>query len=135
MEPIRATLIRNFGIAIVVGGLLAWRFSHLSVFPIAAALVLWFTLGGHYVEVFFLTWVRPRVRQSRGIQSVARLATWFVGGALLGVGVVLTAQLHPATRRLGFPAWWAFGLAFIVLELVTHVGLARRRQPNFYGAQ
>lgn len=49
-EPMRVTLTRTVGIALVVGGVLAWRRGGLARFPLASMLVLWPALGGHFVE-------------------------------------------------------------------------------------
>lgn len=134
-EPLRATLSRTIGIALVVGGVIAWRYGNLRVWPIAAGLVLWFSLGGHWVELWFLNWLRPRLSRSRIPQVAARLGVWFVGGIGLGLGIVLTMRLFSLDRRVDVPAWWVFGVLFVALELVAHIALAARRRPNFYNGK
>ena len=134
-EPLRATLSRTIGIALVVGGVIAWRYGNLRVWPIAAGLVLWFSLGGHWVELWFLNWLRPRLSRSRIPQVAARLGVWFVGGIGLGLGIVLTMRLFSLDRRVDVPAWWVFGVLFVALELVAHISLSARRRPNFYNGK
>src|SRR5262245_30642034 len=58
-EPVR--LGRNVAIALLVGGALVLRVSDLGRLLPFSALALWFSLGGHYVEVAFLNGVRPRI--------------------------------------------------------------------------
>jgi len=68
----------------VAGGLARW--------PIATLLVLWPSLGGHWVEVWFLNWLRPRLSVARGVQVAARVGVWFVGGIGLAICMGLTAM-------------------------------------------
>src|ERR1700690_257364 len=90
-EPLRTTMLRTGMIAIVVGGVLARFWGGLARWPMATLLVLWPCFGGHWVEVWFLNWLRPRLSIARGVQVAARLAAWFVGGAGLAIGIGLTA--------------------------------------------
>src|SRR3954452_5069358 len=53
-EPFSATIRRTVGIALAVGGIVAWRFGRFDAWPVMAALVLWFSFGGHWVELWFL---------------------------------------------------------------------------------
>jgi hypothetical protein len=134
-EPFRVTLTRTVGIALIAGAALATRWGGLARWPLTTVLMLWPTLGGHYVELAFLETVRPRLPQSRGAQAVARIAVWFVGGALLAVGMRFTAIALHAPRPLPASAWWIGGLAFIGLELVVHLALYARGRPNFYSGR
>src|SRR5438034_11043719 len=100
-EPLRVTLLRTGTIAVVVGALLArpWREGGLARWPMATLLVLWPALGGHFVEVWFLNWLRPRLPDARAVQVGARIGVWFVGGIGLALGMRLTAMalgLRPA---------------------------------------
>lgn len=130
-EPLRATLLRTGLIALIVASAIAclpgvpWRW------PLLTLLVLWMSLGGHFVELFFLNGLRPRIPSGRAGQVLARLATWFLGGALLTLGMRLTAAaIEDSTPR--WPSWWIGGLAFIGIELVVHLVPLLRRVPNFY---
>src|SRR2546423_41245 len=115
-EPLRTTLLRNTTIALIVGAVLAASWGGLSRWPIATLLALWPSLGGHFVELFFLNYLRPRLPSARPVQITARLAVWFVGGIVLALGMALTANAltgyHPARSA----AWWLAGLAFIGIE-------------------
>lgn len=58
-EPLRLTLARTVGIAVVVGCVLAVRSGGLARWPVFSLLVLWPALGGHFVELWFLNHLRP----------------------------------------------------------------------------
>lgn len=94
--------------------------------------MLWPSLGGHFVELLYLNWLRPRIAASRGVQIGARPIVWFVGGILLGIGMALTAM--PAARQFAISVsrWWvAAGFAFIGIELVAQLALQLRGRPSF----
>ena len=129
-EPVHTTAMRTLGIALV-GGLLFARFSiGLRHLPLAIGMVMWFSLGGHFVELFFLNWLRPRLPAARGIQLAARVAMWFAGGVLLGYGAYQTAVF--AGLYVTWLLWWMTGIAFIAVELVAHIPLQLRGRPSFY---
>jgi len=134
-EPLAATLIRNGLIALIVGAVLAQRWGGLAHWPMAALLVLWPSLGGHWVEVWFLNWLRPRLPSTRAVQVCARIGVWFVGGIVLATGMSLTATVLAGFRPAQWPAWWLAGLGFIVIELVAHLVLQLRGQPSFYNGR
>lgn len=98
--------------------------------------MLWPAFGGHWVELFFLNCLRPRLPAKRWVQIAARMATWFAGGCLLWAGMYLTAmalsRFHAPQRRL---AWWVGGVAFIGIELVVHLVLQLRGRDNFYNGR
>jgi hypothetical protein len=124
-------VLRTGAIALVVGALLAWRIGGLSRWPLTTVLVLWFSLGGHWIELWFLNWLRPRLAAARSLQIGARIAVWFIGGVGLGLGMALTAMsagYSPALR----PGWWLMGLGFVALELLVHLLLHLRGRPSFY---
>lgn len=134
-EPIATTLKRTGAIALVVGAILAWRAHDLWQWPIASLLVFWPAFGGHWVEIVFLNYVRPRLPHARATQLVARLVVWFVGGVVLLAGMVLTAKLLNWGGRLHWPAWWVGGVAFIGIELIVHLILLMWGKPNAYGGR
>lgn len=134
-EPLRTTLLRNGTIAIVVGGVLALCRGGLTRWPLDALLVLWPALGGHWVEVWFLNWLRPRISGTRDIQVVARVAVWFVGGVGLANCMRWTAMALSGFQMRLWPAWWIAGLAFIAIELVAHLALQLRGRPSFYNGR
>jgi hypothetical protein len=82
----------------------------------------------------FLNWMRPRLPVTRGVLVLARLATWFVGGALLGIGASLTTSA-PGLRLAQWPGWAFAGFALIGIELVAHLALQLRRRPSFYNGR
>lgn len=130
-EPIRATLTRTIGIAAVVGIVAALVQRRAGSFATAGILALWFSLGGHWVEIFYLNWLRPRLPRSPVPQAGARLLIWFVGGALLTLGMETTArQLEPGAMRL--PSIWTGGAGFVCVELLVHTVFRLRGRPGFF---
>jgi hypothetical protein len=134
-EPFRATILRNGMIAIVVGAVLAQLRGGLARWPLATLLALWPSLGGHWVELWFLNWLRPRISGERALQVAARVGVWFVGGTGLAIGAGLTAVALASFRPARWPAWWLGGLAFIGIELVAHLILQLRGRPSFYNGR
>lgn len=131
-EPLRVTLTRTVAIALIAGAVLAARWGGLSRWPLTTTLMLWPSLGGHYVELAYLDVVRPRLSESHVVHVLARIAVWFVGGALLAIGMRFSAIALHAPRPLPGSFWWIGGIAFIGIELVAHVGLHVRGRPSFY---
>jgi hypothetical protein len=130
-EPLARTLARNITIAVVVGTVMAFRNRDPGLLVPLSVLALWFSLGGHYVEVLFLNGLRPRIARARPAQLSARLAVWFAGGAMLYLSMAITARFLPV-RPPSLGSWWVGGLAFIGLELLVHALGALRGLPNFY---
>jgi hypothetical protein len=134
-EPLRSTLLRTIIIALVVGAIAArWSRGRLS-WPVATLLMLWFSFGGHWVELWYLTWLRPRLSSARPVQIAARIGAWFVGGSALALGMALTARMLAVFAPDQWPAWWLGGVAFIGLELVVHLALQLRGRPSFYNGR
>ena len=135
-EPIRVTLTRTGTIALIAGAVLAWAWGGgLARWPIATLLALWPSFGGHWVELWFLNWLRPRLPDTRPAQMGARVGVWFVGGTGLAFGMGLTAMLLADIRPAQWPVWWAGGLAFIGIELVVQLVLQLRGHPSFYNGR
>jgi hypothetical protein len=130
-EPLRVTLVRTVGIALVAGAVIAVSFGRPSLWPVTSALMLWPSFGGHWLELWFLNWLRPRLSASRVMQNAARVAVWFGGGVVFGVGMWLTAMTLTSVQRPPWATWWAAGFAFIGVELVAHVALQLRGRPSF----
>ena len=133
-EPLRTTMIRNALIAIGAGTVLAASARSIR-WPFAVVLMLWPSFGGHWIEVWYLNWLRPRLPAAPSVQRLARIGTWFVGGCGLGLGMSLTARAlggnGPATR----PAWWLAGVVFVGLELIVHVALQLRGKQSFFNGR
>jgi hypothetical protein len=66
---------------------------------------------------------------------VARVATWFVGGVVLAIGMAITASTLGGFRPARWPAWWLGGGAFIALEVLVHLVLQVRGRPSFYNGR
>jgi hypothetical protein len=134
-EPMRTTLARTIAIALIVGAVVV-RVSGRGIasWPIAVVLVLWPSFGGHWVDLWFLNWLRPRISPVRAVQVSARLAVWFAGGLVLALGMGLTAMAL-GSRRPPWTAWRLAGLAFIGVELVAHLALQLRGRPSFFNGR
>jgi hypothetical protein len=131
-EPFHITILRTGIIAIVAGAVIARFWGGLARWPIATLLVLWPSFGGHWLEVWFLNWLRPRLSAARGVQVAARVGVLFAGGAVLFICMGLTARALAGFRPAHWPAWWLGGLAFIGIELVAHLMLQLLGRPSFY---
>ena len=135
-EPLRATLTRTLTIALIAGGILARSWGGLTRWPIATIVMLWPSLGGHYVELWFLNWLRPRLPETRSIQAIARVSVWFVGGIVLATGMWLTTRALAPTRQTPRRAlWWIAGIAFIAIELVPHTVFQLRGRPSAFNGR
>jgi fatty acid desaturase len=131
-EPLRVTLTRTLSIAIVAGAVVASRSGGIRRWPLLSLLMLWPAFGGHWIDMAFLNWLRPRLPESRPIQVVARVALWFVGGMVLALGVRLTAMLFVKDQSLPWLTWATAGTVFVAIELVAHAALHLRGRPSFY---
>ena len=134
-EPLRTTLLRTGVLAIVVGAVVAGLWGGPARWPTATLLALWPTFGGHWLELWFLNWLRPRISGARGWQVAARIGVWFAGGACLSMGMRWTAIALAGLQPRRWPAWWLGGLAFIGLELAAHLALQWRGRPSFYSGR
>src|SRR5262245_31712892 len=104
-EPFRKTLARNATIAAVVGAVFAFQRRDFKRLLPVTVLALWFSLGGHYVELAFLKGVRARLPQRRMTQALARLVMWSCGGALLYTCMAATARALPIDAP-SLRLWW-----------------------------
>jgi hypothetical protein len=134
-EPFPITLARTGAIAIAGGAALARWLGGLAHWPMATLLVLWPALGGHFVELWFLNYLRPRLPAARAAQAGARIAVWCAGGIVLGRGMRLTAMALASYRPRYWPVWWFAGPAFIGIELAAHLVLHLRGRPSFYNGR
>ncbi len=140
-EPLRATLTRTVAIAIVVALIVSQSMHAPGLLPLLALLFLWPSFGGHWVDLSFLNWLRPRLSSSRPLQVAARLLVWFAGGTALAVGMLLTLIAYLATvggqagASSSWAKWWIPGVAFICIELVAHAALQLRGRPSFFDGQ
>jgi len=111
------------------------RSGAIARWPVISLLTLWPALGGHFVEIFFLNFLRPKLSPARTIQIAARLATWFTGGLLIGLAVVLCARPLNGFRPIRWQNLWLAGLIFIGIELTAHLFLQLRHRPSFYNGR
>jgi len=131
-EPLRTTVKRTFLIAAIAAAILAPWMGGFHTWPLLALLLLWPAFGGHWVDVLFLNWLRPRLPSAPAVQRIARILVWFAGGVLLSIGARWTAAMF-TPGRLEVWLWWAIaGTLFVVIELVAHAALQMRGRPSFY---
>jgi len=139
-EPLRQTLTRTVLIAVFAGAAVGLASRKLSAWPVAALLAFWPSFGGHWVEVFFLRALGPRISPAPTVQTAVRLMVWFAGGCLLlqamhgTAAALMRVSLMPASGTR-WPAWWLGGLAFAGIELAVHLLLQLRGKPNFYNGR
>lgn len=130
-EPWRTTARRTGAIALAIGLGVGLYQRSLAAVPVTTVIALWFTLGGHFVELFIRNYLGRVVGGSGRVQAVARLVYWFVGGAVLYAGALATWAIVTRRGAVAWP-WWAAGLGFVALELLVHLFLYSRGQPSFY---
>jgi hypothetical protein len=131
-EPVRTTLIRTVSIAVVAAALVSLWSGGISRLPILSLLMLWPAFGGHWVDLWFLNWLRPRLPSAPLIDRAARVAVWFVGGGVLALGVRLTATLLRQHAGLPWLTWGRAGAVFVAIELLAHAVLSARGRPSFF---
>lgn len=131
-EPLRITLTRTLGIALVAGVVVALSTGRLRRWPEFSLLMLWPSVGGHWVDVLFLNGIRPHLPESRLTQRLIRLALWFGAGIVLALGVQLTVGMLFAQSRLVWLTWAIAGFGFVAIELVAHAALHLRGRSSFY---
>jgi fatty acid desaturase len=131
-EPLRVTLTRTLSVAILAGAIVAPWTGGLRRWPVLAVLMLWPAFGGHWVDLLFLNWLRPRLPAARQIQRAARIALWFLGGIVLALGAWLTAMLLLARPNVTWLTWPMAGTVFVALELIAHAALHLRGRASFY---
>ena len=131
-EPLRTTLIRTLSIAIVAGGVVALTTRHPARWPALALVMLWPSLGGHWIDLLYLNVLRPRLPRDRSLHLLARVAVWFASGVILAAGVQLTVGIFADHASIRWLTWATAGALFVAVELVAHAGLHLRGRPSFY---
>ena len=137
-EPLSTTLVRTGTIALVAGAALAGYRGGLARWPMGTLLALWPALGGHFVELCFLNCIRPRLPDAPAVQAGVRVGVWFVAGAGLALGIVLTARALGELRPGQWSVWRVCGLgglAFIGIEGVAHLLLQLGGKPSFFNGR
>ena len=74
-ERLRTVVLRNGVIAIVLGALVARLWGGLARWPLTTLLMLWPSFGGHWLEVWFLNWLRPQLATASPVYG-----TWRANG-------------------------------------------------------
>ncbi len=133
-EPFPITLVRTGLVGLAIGCVAALVQNQLTSWPQWTAYALWFSFGGHWVELFFLNWLRPRLPAVRWLQVLGRGLTWLVGGTLLMIGAQITV-LSLSAQSMRLPPWWLGGPVFLCVELLVHAVPQLRGQPNFYNGE
>ena len=132
-EPFPKTLGRNGLIAAVAGLSLAAARGRLNLWLPLAVVALWFSLGGHYVEVGYLNGLRPRLSVGVPQRLLARVSLWFAGGCVLYLGAAASSGV------LGVPMkganFWMGGLGLIGIELLAHSALRFRGRPSIFARE
>lgn len=133
-EPISTTLRRTLGIALGAGLAIA-LFSRGAVsWPVGVLIAFWPSFGGHWVELWFLNWLRPQLPAQLLVQRLARIALWLTAGVAFVLLMTRTASLATGIPRTHVPLWVG-GVAFIGVELVAHLALQLRGRPSFYNGR
>ncbi len=144
-EPFRTTLLRTGLIALALGsigsivhqGRLPAGRTDVYAWMVLVLCVLWFSLGGHWVELAYLNCLRPRIAKWPDHVLVwVRIGTWLLGGSVLALGIVTTYGLlmvgqMPGTGLLR-RALFLGGPVFAVIELVPHTLLTALGRPSFW---
>jgi hypothetical protein len=131
IEPWRATALRTGTIALAIGLGVGLYQRRLAAVPLTTLIALWFSLGGHFVELLMRNHLRVRIGGPAFVQAVARLLYWFAGGSVLYAGALATRAILTGWPPVAWP-WWTGGIAFIALELLVHLFLHARGLPSFY---
>jgi hypothetical protein len=130
-EPWHTTALRTGSLALVIGAGAGLLRRDLAVVPLITVLALWFTLGGHFLEVLFRNRLRQLISGGPIFLAIARVAYWFFGGAALFEGAVATRGLLAGRTNVPF-SWWMAGASFVAAELLIHLGLRARGQYSIY---
>ena len=104
---------------------------NLALLPAGTLFALWFTLGGHFVEVAFLRLIRPRIGCQVLLDIATRTVAWLVGGAVLGVEMLLTRQAMFGETFTLREVVIGDGV-LVVIEIVVQGILAVRGKPNAF---
>jgi len=130
-EPWQKTATRTVLLALAIGAAVGWFRHRLAlVFPVSL-FALWFTLGGHYLEVLFRNHLRLQLPRAALSQLSARLIYWFLGGSAIYAATLTTSQALAPHWPSG-ARWWLVGLAFLAAELLIHGLMAARGQASIY---
>lgn len=144
-ERLATTLTRTILIALVVASVLTVvRLRHVpssmaeSRFALALLVsVAWISVGGHWVELFYLNVLRPRrAHWPDASLALLRLTVWLIGGTILALAAITTHSLvataHPPRPPQLITALKFGGPLFVGVELIVHTLLALKGRPSFW---
>jgi hypothetical protein len=131
VEPWRTTVRRAGLLALAIGVGVGLYARQLATVPLVTLIALWFTLGGHFLEVLLRNQLRQRISGQAAVQALVRIACWFAGGSVLYEGALATRAILTGRGAVPWP-WWMGGIAFVGIELLVHLLLYVRGQPSFY---
>jgi hypothetical protein len=129
-EPWTTTAARTVGLAVFIGAGIGLVTRQMGAIPANTAVALWFTLGGHFVELAYRNQLGRSIAAGAA-RVVTRIAWWLAGGVLLGAGAQVTWTAFTGDGAVPWP-WWAAGVGFVGAELLVHLVMLLRGLPNFY---
>ena len=136
-EPLLTTVFRTATIALIPALIKCFTTHNAHLFAAYFFGALWFSFGGHWVEIAWLDGIRHRLPKSCRIQKIGRITYWFVSGIVLGVFMALTIKTLDPGFTPNFPPSLLIlsGVAFVLIELLVHsILLQRRGRPSFYNS-
>lgn len=130
-ERLAQTVGRTFTIALIPSIVIGLRTQNVAVTVTGFLAGLWFSFGGHWVEMLWLEQLRTRINPSRPIQILCRIGFWFAAGCALTFFMGLTIRAIDGHSPI--PNLAVGGLVFIAIELVVHAVLLHfRGRPSVY---
>lgn len=133
-EPWRTTAFRTGSLALAAGVCVGLIKRHLAVVPSVTLFALWFTLGGHFLELLIRNRLRWYISDQPEAQALARLAYWFVSGAVLFDAAQAMQTLFDGRVPVRL-SWWLAGIGFVGVELLVHLGLRARGEASVYDSR
>lgn len=141
-ESLGATLLRTLSIAFVLTTLLTVlliatgqaRGALVRLWLTTYPAILWFPLGGHYVELLYLNVLRMRRPAFHRHRRSTRIGVWFIGGLPLGLGLWWTWTGLGNALPVAPPWWWGMP-AFVIVEFVVHAIRQALGYPNFWNGR
>ena len=131
---LRRTLLIGLGISLVLTPFMRDERALLDAWWRVYLAVLWFPLGGHYVELGYLNGWRMKSAWVRRQKYVSRVLYWIVGGLPLGAAFLWTLHVLGARFPLDLPLWWGMPF-FPAVECVIHLVLTVLGRPSFWNAR
>jgi hypothetical protein len=144
-EPLLSTITRTGAIAVGVATMLVFARLHRvpatwiewRLWLVLIAAIAWPSFGGHWVELFYLNRMRPRLAGWSDSRLIfVRLGTWLVGGAILFAGAAITYSLllTGTVPQASFMtrALLLGGPLLVGVECIVHLFLLLTGKPSFW---